>query len=164
MKTEKPRTIKGDIAEAYQAACDGNEPVFVPVSLFADDRGWSVMNQFIGVMSPQGQVNYSVMYPSVIKAWHRHQLQSDFWLCIAGHLKIGVHREDDNTTWLIITGEKKPGVVIIPPRLWHGGATVGNQDAGLLYYVTHTFNPDKPDEERRSYDSIQGFPWGVRHG
>jgi len=157
-----------DLAAAHAAAKDGREPIFVPATYFADDRGYSLMNQMQGVMGPQGQINYSTQYPGVIKAWHRHHLQSDFWMCLVGHIKVGVHREDDGASWLLVTGEKKPGVLIIPPPLWHGAATVGDQPAGLLYYVTHAYNAQRPDEDRRAHDSIAvngvGFPWHVRHG
>ena len=152
------------IPAAFEAARSGNEPVFVPQTLFADDRGWSLMNQMQGAMGPQGQVNYSVQYPGVIKAWHRHALQTDFWICLQGHIKVGVYREEDQRAWMLVIGEKRPGVVIIPPPLWHGAATVGDSQAGLLYYVTHAYNAKQPDEQRRAHDSIAGFPWGVRHG
>ena len=62
-----------------------------------------------------------------------------------------------------IIGEKRPGTVIIPPPLWHGAATVGDSPAGLFYYVTHGYDPKKPDEERRAFDSVAGFPWAVQH-
>lgn len=162
-----PQAIKpftGPLPDAHAHARAQREPVFVAASIFADDRGWSVMNQLQGVMTPEGQVNYSVMYPQVIKAWHRHVHQTDFWMCVMGHLKVGIYREEDNTAWLAILGEKRPGLVIIPPGLWHGGATISHEPAGLLYYVTHAFNAKQPDEARRAYDSVEGFPWGVRHG
>lgn len=159
-----PRVFTGPLAEAHNAARDSLEPVFVPASVYTDERGWSVMNQMQGVMGPQGQINFSVQYPGVVKAWHRHRLQTDFWLCALGHIKVGVHREDDGRSWLLVIGEKRPGVMVIPPPLWHGAATVGDTPAGLLYYVTHSFDPQKPDEDRRAYDSVPGFPWNVRHG
>jgi dTDP-4-dehydrorhamnose 3,5-epimerase len=163
----QPQAIKifnDGIAGAFEQALASREPLFVPASLYTDDRGWSIMNQLQGVMSKEGQINFSVTYPGVIKAWHRHSLQTDFWLCLHGHLKVGVHREEDGATWLAVIGEKRPGVVVIPPPLWHGAATVGHEPAGLLYYVTHAYNPKQPDEQRRPYDSVAGFPWGVRHG
>jgi dTDP-4-dehydrorhamnose 3,5-epimerase len=165
MQPKAMRTIpEGGPAAAFEAAKRDGEPIFVPATLFADDRGWSLMNQLQGVMRPEGQVNFSVQYPGVIKAWHRHSLQTDFWICVHGHIKVGVHREEDGASWLAVIGEKRPGVVIIPPPLWHGAATVGDQPAGLLYYVTHAFNPKQPDEQRRAHDSVEGFPWAVRHG
>lgn len=122
------------------------------------------MNQLQGVLSDQGQVNFSVQYPGVIKAWHRHQKQTDFWLCLQGHIKADVYDESGGTAWQLVIGEKNPGVLIIPPPLWHGAATVGPVSAGLLYYVTHGYDPDRPDEDRRAYDSVEGFPWRVQHG
>ena len=156
--------MEGGPAAAWEAAKAQREPLFLPASIYTDDRGWSLMNQLQGVMSAQGQVNFSVQYSGVIKAWHRHSLQTDFWIGLKGHLKVGVHREEDGATWMAIIGEKRPGVVIIPPPLWHGAATVGNEPAGLLYYVTHAYNPKQPDEQRRAFDSVEGFPWAVRHG
>jgi len=164
MKTLTPKSMTCPLPEAHAAARDGNEPVFVAAPVFTDDRGWSLMNQMQGVMGPEGQINFSVQYPGVVKAWHRHALQTDFWMCLTGHIKVGVHRESDGASWLLVIGEKKPGVLIIPPPLWHGAATVGDTAAGLLYYVTHSYNAAKPDEERRAFDSVAGFPWGVRHG
>jgi len=147
---------------AYRECLEQNEPRFVPAAVFVDDRGWSIMNQLQGVLTPEGQINYSTMYPGVVKAWHRHRRQTDFWLCVSGHLKVGVHR-DDGRSWQAVVGEKRPGVVIIPPPLWHGAATVGHLPSGLLYYVTEAYDPRNPDEERRPHDSVEGFAWAVKH-
>lgn len=163
MTTRSPQRFDGSLADAFAQAQERVEPLFVPAQFFTDDRGWSLMNQMQGVMSPAGQVNFSVQYPGVIKAWHRHRKQTDFWMCLRGHLKVGVHREKDGVSWALVIGEKRPGTVIIPPPLWHGAATVGPVEAGLLYYVTHAFDPQNPDEERRAHDSVPGFPWEVEH-
>ncbi|MDX2114098.1 MAG: hypothetical protein SFZ24_00575 [Planctomycetota bacterium] len=152
-----------NIAAAHEWARQNAEPVFVPAECFVDDRGWSIMNQLQGVMRPEGQINYSVQHPGLIKAWHRHDKQTDFWICVMGHLKVGVHRERDGASWAIVTGERRPGVVVIPPPLWHGAATVGDQPAGLLYYLTHQYDPSSPDEFRRAHDSVEGFPWSMQH-
>jgi hypothetical protein len=115
MQTLPIKTFTDGLVPAFEQAKASREPLFVPANLYADDRGWSLMNQLQGVMSPQGQVNYSVMYPGVIKAWHHHTLQTDFWICVQGHLKVGIHRDEDSTSWCSVVGEKKPGVLIIPP-------------------------------------------------
>ena len=163
MKPSAVPAFQGSVAEAFEEAKQACEPRFVAASLFADDRGWSIMNQFQGVLSPQGQVNYSVMYPGVIKAWHRHHKQTDFWLCLNGHLKVGVHDDETQKSWVAVIGEKRPGVVVIPPPLWHGASTVGDREAGLLYYVTHQYDPEQPDEDRRDHDTVPRFPWTVQH-
>jgi len=150
--------------EGYEYALDTSSPVFVPAAYFTDDRGYSLMNQLQGVMSDRGQVNFSTQHPGVIKAWHRHHKQTDFWMCLHGHLKVGVYDEDASAAWMLVIGERNPGTLIIPPPLWHGAATVGAQPAGLLYYVTHSYNAEEPDEDRRPHDSVEGFPWETRHG
>ena len=164
MRIDGPRTFQGAWSDAHDLARAELEPVFVPVTPYTDDRGWSLMNLLGGVMSGQGQINFSVQYPGVIKAWHRHDKQTDFWCCMTGHLKVGIHRELDDRFWMLVTGEKRPGVLIIPPPLWHGAACVGPTPAGLLYYVTNQYDPANPDEHRRPHDSVEGFPWHTRHG
>ena len=114
-------------------------------------------------MTGSGQVNFSLQHPGVIKAWHRHAKQTDFWMCVSGHLKTGMYREADGAAWSIVIGEMRPGVVVIPPPLWHGAATVGDRSAGLLYYLTHSYDPASPDEERRPHDAFEGFPWELQH-
>lgn len=167
LQVKMPRIHTGGAnvwAEALALANKELEPVFVPVQPYTDERGWSYMNLLTSVMTPQGQLNFSAQYPGVYKAWHRHDKQTDFWMCLNGHVKAGVYREADNSAWLIVMGEKRPGVLLIPPPLWHGVAAVGTETAGLLYYVTHAYDAAKPDEYRRAWDSISGFPWGTRHG
>jgi dTDP-4-dehydrorhamnose 3,5-epimerase len=163
MTVRKPSSEK-DPAVAYAKALEIGEPVFVPASYFCDDRGYSIMNQLQGVLAPEGQINYSVQHPGVVKAWHRHKHQTDFWMCLRGHIKVGVHREGADFAWLQVLGEKAPGALIIPPTLWHGAATVGVEPAGLFYYVTKAYDASAPDEERRAHDSVAGFPWHTRHG
>lgn len=163
MKVQAPQRFDGPVHLAHEQAADQSIPMFVPASHYADDRGWSLMNQLQGVMSPQGQVNFSVQYPGVVKAWHRHTRQTDFWIGLTGHIKVGVYDQSSERAWSIVIGEKRPGVVVIPPPLWHGAATVGDSPAGLLYYVTHAYDPANPDEERTSPDAFPGFPWQVEH-
>lgn len=156
-------TFNGSAAAALAAAMGECQPLLLAAPVYADDRGWSHMNLLQNVLQPQGQINYSVMYPHVIKAWHRHHHQTDFWLCVRGHIKVGVHRESDGRSWQAVIGEKRPAMVIIPPTLWHGMTAIGGASAGLLYYVTKAYDPVKPDEERRAHDSIADFNWEVRH-
>ena len=85
MKVTAPTTHNGPLPDAFARATELSEPLFVPAQFFTDDRGWSLMNQMQGVLAPQGQVNFSVQYPGVIKAWHRHHKQTDFWICLLGY-------------------------------------------------------------------------------
>lgn len=163
MQIQSPPRCDRPLSEAFELAIEQRIPQFVPTTHFTDDRGWSLMNQMQGVLSPEGQINFSMQYPGVIKAWHRHALQTDFWMCLVGHLKVGIYDQDHEQAWSIVIGEKRPGTVVIPPPLWHGAATVSHSPAGLLYFVTHQYNPSDPDEERAAHDAFPGFPWQVEH-
>ncbi len=159
-----------NLERAFETALSENAPILIPSAHYVDDRGWSLMNQLQGVMTDTGQINYSTMHPSVVKAWHRHQRQTDFWIPLHGQMKLGVYRESDGTAWEAIAGQDSPCTMIIPPQLWHGVANIGSTAAGLLYYVTHQYDVAQPDEQRCQPDSFAGFPWthnaidGNRHG
>lgn len=158
-----PAEFDGSFADALGRAESKHEPVFVPLRHHCDDRGWSLMNLLTGVLGPAGQINYSLQHPGVVKAWHRHDHQTDCWICVSGHVKAGVHRESDGASWSTVLGEARPGVLFIPPPLWHGAATIGAEPAALLYYVTRAYDAKKPDEIRRPWDSVPGFSWTVEH-
>ena len=159
LDVRSPRTVRDVWSEAHARAVADQEPILVPVAPFADDRGWSLMNMLTGALRDTGQVNFSMQYPGVVKAWHRHRKQTDFWICVGGHLKAGVYRESDGAAWSAVIGLMRPAALIIPPGLWHGAATVGPESAALLYYVTNAYDARHPDEERRPWDSVDGFPW-----
>jgi dTDP-4-dehydrorhamnose 3,5-epimerase len=162
--TRAPKVHKGTFAEAFSMAQEATEPVFVPVTAWADDRGWSYMNLLTDTLNASGQLNYSTQYPGIVKAWHAHEKQTDFWMCLSGHVKAGAYREQDGAMWALVIGEKRPGVLVIPRTLWHGAATVGPTPAGLMYYVTHAYDAAKPDEKRRAWDSVPGFNWLAQNG
>ena len=140
-------------------------PQAVPLKYFADDRGWSLMNLFAGVLGG-GQCNYSLLYPGVFKAWHRKQ--ADFWVILHGMAKLGVFdesrmEENGYRGHTFVVGEKSPHALIIPPPLWHGLTCVGDAPCGLLYYVTQEYDPQSPDEERVAYDTFPAFRWEMEH-
>ncbi|MFG0306178.1 MAG: hypothetical protein ACF8Q5_08190 [Phycisphaerales bacterium JB040] len=157
-----PRLAGATFPDAHARAAHDHTPVLIPLAYYTDDRGFSLMNLFTGVLQG-GQSNVSTQHPGVVKAWHRHAKQTDFWICTHGHLKVGVHDQDSGVAWHAVIGERNPACVVIPPTLWHGAATVGSEPATLLYYVTHEFDPSAPDEERRPHDEPAGFPWHVQH-
>ena len=163
MAIKTPITHDGPVTDALARAEQEQAPIFRPTPSYVDDRGWSLMNLMQGVLNNQGQINVSGVNTGVVKAWHRHQNQTDLWVCISGHIRVGVYRESDNTLWQIVTGERRPGVVIIPPTLWHGVGCVGDSGAIMFYYVTKQYDPNSPDEERRAFDSVDGFDWQVGH-
>lgn len=151
--------------EALKFARNSATPVLLPIGhIHQDTRGWSFMNMLTDILEKEGQLNFSHIHPNVIKAWHRHLKQTDFWIVVQGDLKIGLARENSGTMsyWSVVLGEHKPGILVIPPGLWHGCAVTTPYPAGLLYYVDKAYDVKNPDEERKSYKYFE-FNWGIDH-
>ena len=110
-----------------------------------------------------GQWSHSLMFNGVIKAWHYHCVQTDWWYVGTGVLRVGLCdlRRDSSTYKKImdfLMGDFQPARTIkIPPGVAHGCKTV--QGPVHLFYVTsHTYNRD--DEYRIAHDDPKiGFDW-----
>lgn len=160
-KRAMPAVHGVSVSEASRRAHERGEPVFVAVDRHSDERGSSLYNLLIGVMGPEGQVNVTEQEPGVVRAWHRHELQTDYWVPLRGSATLGVHDEDRGLTWTLEASDERPGVVIIPPRLWHGFATGPDQTLQMLYYASRAYDPERPDEQRRPADSVPALDWGL---
>jgi dTDP-4-dehydrorhamnose 3,5-epimerase len=65
-------------------------PRTVAVRTFADDRGYSYFPEV--PLTSEGQLNWSMMYPGVVKAFHYHQKQWDHWIGLVGMMKVVLAR------------------------------------------------------------------------
>ena len=110
-----------------------------------------------------GQWNHSLMYAGVVKAWHIHKVQVDWWYVASGVLKIVLHdtRPDSSTyrnTMELLMGEGQPARVLrVPPGVAHGCKAIAGQ-VHLFYVTSKIYNPD--DEGRIPYDDPTiGYDW-----
>ena len=143
------------------------------LKVYPDDRGMftelvKVTDAFIDP-HPFAQISHTVTFPGVIKAFHWHSLQIDYWYCIVGSIRVALAdlREDSGTTGeqaTIILGEWNRQVLRIPPLVAHGYQVLGPTPAQLIYYTTQPYNPQQPDEERIPWDDpLIGYDWTI-HG
>ena len=109
---------------------------------------------------------YSMSYPGVIRAWHRHTRgQVDHFTCPQGRIKVGIYDDRDNspTTGEVDTfviGEHNQQIVRIPGECWHGFKVIGNEQAILINFPTNLYDYEDPDEERIPYDTDKiPFDW-----
>jgi dTDP-4-dehydrorhamnose 3,5-epimerase len=110
-----------------------------------------------------GQWSHSLMYQGVVKAWHLHKIQVDWWYVGLGVLKVALHdtRPESATfreTMEIMMGENQPARVLrIPPGVAHGCKCISGP-AHLFYITSKTYNP--VDEGRIAYDDpVVGYDW-----
>jgi dTDP-4-dehydrorhamnose 3,5-epimerase len=110
-----------------------------------------------------GQWSHSLMFDGVIKAWHLHNIQTDWWYVVNGVLRVGLcdRRSESPTfgqTMDFLMGDYQPAKVLrIPPGIAHGCKAV-QAPVNLLYVTSHTYNP--ADELRIAYDDPEiDFDW-----
>ena len=131
-----------------------------------DDRGYfrevirSTDEFFAGNF---GQWSHSLMFDGVIKAWHLHRVQTDWWYVVNGVMRVGLCdvRPESRTyreTMDFLMGDFQTSrVVRIPPGVAHGCKTIQGP-VNLLYVTSHIYNPQ--DELRIAHDDPSiGFDW-----
>ncbi len=110
-----------------------------------------------------GQLSHSYMHKGVVKAWHIHKTQVDWWYVAKGTLHVGLYdkRKGSPTFGVLnefILGEKGENVVLkIPPGVAHGCKVI-SPDSELFYVTSGTYSIDEegriPEDDR-----IIGFDW-----
>jgi dTDP-4-dehydrorhamnose 3,5-epimerase len=107
--------------------------------------------------------------PELIKAFHWHRKQWDYWDMVAGEARIVlVDLRSDSPTkgkvQVVIAGEHNPKVVAIPPLVAHGYQVLSLRDVVLCYYVTEPYEPGQPDEGRIPFDDQRiRFDWRIEN-
>jgi len=152
---------------------------------YADPRGYFVEQLKRGDLDDKGnlfipeqpfaQMSRSVAYarggnpPELVKAFHWHSRQWDYWDVISGVARVVLVdcREESpasgNIRGLMI-GEDSPRRVAIPPFVAHGYQVVSLRDVVLNYYVTEPYDPKNPDEGRIAWNDPRiGFDWKIEN-
>ena len=117
-----------------------------------------------------GQVYLSVCLPGVVKGWHYHKIQTDFFTIVKGNAKVVLHDmgEDSPTkgkTQEFFIGEDNPTLIKIPPYVAHGMTPADDKPIYLINCPTEPYNYDTPDEHRIPFNSKEiDYNWGVEKG
>jgi dTDP-4-dehydrorhamnose 3,5-epimerase len=116
---------------------------------------------------PVRQVFQGVFEPGRISAWHAHAVTTDRLCVNRGRMRIVLYdaRPDSPTFGLVndlVLGELRPGIVIVPPKVWHGVQNVGSTHASLLNLVDEAYTYKEPDHWSIPSDS-KSIPYTWRH-
>ena len=145
----------------------------IPLTTHTDERGFFREVLRITDIESFGQLSWSVMYQPVIKAFHIHKVQWDYWLVPIGVIKavlidlrwfdykriysdLLALKASSHKPVEYLLGDNQPAQVLrIPPGVAHG-LKVLQGPAHLFYVTSHVYNPD--DEGRIPYDAL-GYDW-----
>ena len=121
-----------------------------------DDRAQRLIDVFDML---DGQVNVSYVNSTEhIVAWHKHNLQTDYWTCLKGAFKVGLATEEGGCKFEYLS-DKNPRILKIVPGVYHGYKCL-ESDSILLYYVTRKYDPN---DEIRAKIGHFGEDWGTEN-
>ena len=110
-----------------------------------------------------GQLSISKMHKGVIKAWHIHKRQVDWWYVHTGLLKVALYDTRKGSPSYkklmeLLMGNGQPAQVLrIPPGVAHGCKCLKGP-ASLFYITSRVYDPD--DEGRICHNDPEiGYDW-----
>ncbi len=120
-----------------------------------DERGrlMEILRQDDSLYSEFGQVYMTTTYSGVVKAWHKHEKQTDNVTCVQGLIKLVLYdgRENSKTYKEInqfYIGVHNPMLVQIPAEVYHGWMCVSEEEAIMVNIPTDVYDYEQPDEQR----------------
>lgn len=140
--------------------------VFKDLATHIDDRGFfrEIIRKTDDFFKEGfAQWSHSLMNKGVIKAWHFHKKQVDWWYLASGLALVALHDMRENsptrgaTLEFLLGDGQPPRVVKIPPMVAHGCRVL--QGPSNLFYVTSQIY-DPADEGRIPHDDPKiGYDW-----
>lgn len=110
-----------------------------------------------------GQLSHSLVLQGVIKAWHYHNIQTDWWYVVSGVLRVGLadmrpQSPSYGEVMDFYMGDYQPSQCVkIPPGVAHGCKAIQGP-VNMFYVTSHEYNP--ADEIRIPYDDQNiDFDW-----
>jgi dTDP-4-dehydrorhamnose 3,5-epimerase len=142
----------------------------VPLRPHADERGFlmELLRSDDEHFQRFGQAYASLNYPGVVRAWHWHEKQTDFWVVLSGMIKAACYdRRSDAPTFGEVNefflGDNNRTMLIIPPGVAHGYKTIGDNPSLLVNFTTEPYDRNQPDEQRIPYDSPDiPYSWDIK--
>ena len=108
--------------------------------------------------------------PGRIKGWGMHDLQTDRYFIVSGSVRVALFdgRQDSPSAGSIVQvnfTDRTPGLVKIPPGVWHADQNWGETEAQVVNFPTRPYDPDNPDKYRIDpHGGAIPFDWSIPDG
>jgi dTDP-4-dehydrorhamnose 3,5-epimerase len=165
-----PDVIGADQLAAKQSAVDGEGNLrcsllagvkFRPTRPVPHDDGhvtevarasWELLGE------PVVQVHITTTFASRIRAWGLHPRGTDRLFVVSGLVKLVIFdgRKDSPTVGQLnefVVSEKNPGLLIVPPNLYHGWKNIGTSEAIIINMPDRMYDYTQPDALDLPWDS-----------
>jgi len=142
------------------------------LKVIADERGrlMEMLRSDSDIFKKFGQMYMTTAYPGVVKAWHYHKKQTDYFVCVKGMMKVVLYDDRRGSTTFgevneFFIGEHSPKVIVIPPLVYHGFKCISDKEAMVINCPTEVYNYESPDEYRIDpHDPMIPYDWGRKDG
>lgn len=109
---------------------------------------------------PIVQIHTTTTFVGRHRAWGLHQRSTDRLFVVSGLVKIAVFDGRLNSPTYgsvtdIVLSEKNPGLLVIPPNLYHGWKNIGTTEAVIINMPTSVYDYDAPDALDLPWDSAE---------
>lgn len=113
------------------------------------------------------QVFQTIFEPGAVSAWHAHERTRDRLFVAIGAMRLVLYdaRADSPSFGRINElrlGEMRPGIVSVPPRVWHGVENLSSERSLLVNLVDRAYVYERPDHFRLPADTDQ-IPYRFRN-
>ena len=137
------------------------------LKLVPDERGrlMEILRSDEPIFQKFGQVYMTTAKPGIVKAWHFHKKQDDYFTCIRGTMRLALYdaRELSSTKGEVnefTVSLDDPQLVVIPKGVYHGFKGVSADEAVVINTPTECYNPKEPDEYRLdAYENDIPYDW-----
>jgi dTDP-4-dehydrorhamnose 3,5-epimerase len=108
--------------------------------------------------SPIVQVHITTTFAGRVRAWGLHPMGTDRLFVVSGLVKLAVYdgRKESPTFGHLsefVVSEKNPGLLIVPPNLYHGWKNIGTTEAVIINMPTRMYQYEGPDALDLPWDS-----------
>jgi len=137
----------------------------IPLRRIPDQRG--TVYHMLKATDPHflqfGEIYFSTVYPSVVKAWKIHRRVTVNYACIFGRIKLVLFdgRDSSPTKGVLIEvflGFENHSLVVIPPGIWNGFQGMSEHVAIVANCATEPHDPSEFDRLNPTQNHIP-YTW-----
>jgi dTDP-4-dehydrorhamnose 3,5-epimerase len=146
--------------------------VLKKLKMIPDERGrvMEMLRSDDDIFDKFGQAYVTTAYPGVVKAWHYHKIQDDYFVVVSGMMKVVLFdgRRNSPTEGLInefFMGVYNPAILKIPRGVMHGFKCISSEESMVVNIPTEPYNHEEPDEYRLHAHTDQiPYDWSRKDG
>ena len=139
-----------------------------PLRRIPDERGYIM--HMLRADDPEfdqfGEIYISTAYPGVVKAWHIHKTMTLNYAVVAGMVKLVLYDDRQNSPTKgelqeLFIGDQNYQLVKIPPYVWNGFKSIGDQTSILANCASIPHDPHEI-ERKPAIDPYFPYDWDLK--